>query len=1480
VEVWQRGDVILDLYEVLDVVRTGGMGLVYRVRHRGWDIDLAVKTPRKALVSSPTAVRNFQAEAEAWVGLGLHPHIANCVYVRTLDGAPRVFAEWADGGSLAEAIRCRTLYRDSALGPVLDVAIQSAWGLDHAHEQHLVHQDVKPANVMLMLDGTVKVTDFGMARARAAAGERAANGQETSPLVSYGGLTPAYCSPEQAAGPVRLTRSTDVWSWAVTVFEMFAGSPPCQDGSLAGEVFAEFVRAGAQAPNLPAVPSGVINLLSRCFTTDPAARPSQLGPLADELAELYEREVGPYRRRTPVAATLLADGLSNHALAMLDLGRPDSAEELWKRALQADPHHPQSRYNRGLHRWRTGKITDTELVNELETVRFSHADEWMDEHLLGLVHRERGDLDSALTLLREVAERAPNDPDVTAALISVEHAPATKPPMLFKGHQAEVRAVALTPDGRIAVSGDAEGTFCVWDIPKGQCRNSFQLDGYRIGSIALRPDGRIAVVGGDVRTALVVDLESGQYQELSGHSSWVSLVALMQDGRHAITHGHDGATITWDVATGRQTGVRHADKAANALGAQGTLCANVDYNRGRLTIHDLRTGELLHTLEGRNTAVVISDEGSVALTTHGDTSARMFDLTTGKAVRFLDIGYARIGLSADGSTAFSDSAKAQQARLWELRTGRCRLTVGGADNVNAVALSHDGQVVVTAEGNTIRLRRIPPAGPPAPWSYLRPRPAAEIAEDAEQATAALATAARLADNGRFREAAAEVRAARALPGHRRHAALVEQWRQLGRHGSRTELIDVWPAGQIVLRQHRSWALAFSGRSPTVVARNGNDGEAWVFDVETGLLLYTLSLHAGNVNGIALSADGSLAVSGGEDGRVIAWEPRQGRIVQLFNSPSDRVYNVALSEDGRAALSGTADGVVNAWDIGAGRHIGRWQGHVGPVLSVAVSAEGRFGLSRGQDECVNIWELRPARLRHTLRGHDGWIGTARLSIDAQYVITGGADATVRIWRTSSGQNHIVLSGHTDAVVDAIMSPDGRWALSCSVDGTVRLWDLGNRRCRHVLDGHTGPVLSLAATPDFSLAASGGEDRTVRLWNLTNGTRLQTFDSHVAEVAKVALSDDGSLLLSSSPSGHLRTWALDWEYDFPATTAKVARTEKAELRELRDEVAVRLPSRSDHRPGLIEVLSRYGDRHQRAITGILELAAELSKVYGRTETAHKLYVMEEARRREPRSGTQEPTVAEGLALLLRPEAELSRSEAFWAELFSSGLQDNLALLTETAPLLQRDGELDAAEQTWQLILDVRSQLWDIAHTDTQTALLGLSSVLVDLRREAEALTFVRSVRDQRSRDFGLDHPATLEAASRLASVLLSAGALREAERIHRDTIPLLQRRYGSDDSRTLAAWTDLAVVLRRSGRLRRAEPILRSVLAKRQRRLGDDHPATLSARIKLTAVLFDRKRRREAESHLRGVITNWKQDRAPDLLAQITDCTNHPHRRRPR
>lgn len=129
---WRRGTVVLGRYEVLDAIHSGNMGIVYRVRHREWNADLAVKIPRADLVATLDGRRAFEAEAGIWATLDLHPHLVSCAYVRRIDELPCVFAEWVDGGSLDVLVQEGRLYLDdhqTTLSRVLDVAVQIAWGI-------------------------------------------------------------------------------------------------------------------------------------------------------------------------------------------------------------------------------------------------------------------------------------------------------------------------------------------------------------------------------------------------------------------------------------------------------------------------------------------------------------------------------------------------------------------------------------------------------------------------------------------------------------------------------------------------------------------------------------------------------------------------------------------------------------------------------------------------------------------------------------------------------------------------------------------------------------------------------------------------------------------------------------------------------------------------------------------------------------------------------------------------------------------------------------------------------------------------------------------------------------------------------------------------------------------------------------------------------------------------------------------------------
>jgi len=197
---------------------------------------------------------------------GAHPHVCTCHYVRTIDGVRRVFAEYLAGGSLSSWIAGGSLYRGTpreVLERILDIAVQVAWGLAYTYEQGVVHQDVKPGNVLLGQDGTARVTDFGIARARqfGTAEPVPDAGSPRSLLVTWAGMTRAYASPEQGAHRP-LSHRTDIWSFAVSMLEMFMGGVSWQTGQAAGEALADYrLENEPPRPGLPTMPAAVADLL-------------------------------------------------------------------------------------------------------------------------------------------------------------------------------------------------------------------------------------------------------------------------------------------------------------------------------------------------------------------------------------------------------------------------------------------------------------------------------------------------------------------------------------------------------------------------------------------------------------------------------------------------------------------------------------------------------------------------------------------------------------------------------------------------------------------------------------------------------------------------------------------------------------------------------------------------------------------------------------------------------------------------------------------------------------------------------------------------------------------------------------------------------------------------------------------------------------------------------------------------------------------
>ena len=210
-------------YEILSALGAGGMGEVYRARDTKLNRDVAIKVLPDLFASDAERLARFMREAQTLASLN-HPNIAIIHGLEQTGDVHALVMELVQGEDLSQRIARGAIPLDEAL----PIAKQIADALEAAHEQGIIHRDLKPANIKVRPDGTVKVLDFGLAKAMEPVGGAPNVSQSptiTTPAMTQAGIilgTAAYMSPEQARGkPV--DRRADIWAFGVVLFEMLTG---------------------------------------------------------------------------------------------------------------------------------------------------------------------------------------------------------------------------------------------------------------------------------------------------------------------------------------------------------------------------------------------------------------------------------------------------------------------------------------------------------------------------------------------------------------------------------------------------------------------------------------------------------------------------------------------------------------------------------------------------------------------------------------------------------------------------------------------------------------------------------------------------------------------------------------------------------------------------------------------------------------------------------------------------------------------------------------------------------------------------------------------------------------------------------------------------------------------------------------------------------------------------------------------------------
>ncbi len=301
----------LGQYQVLALLGAGGMGEVYRARDYKLNRDIALKVLPDLFAVDPDRLARFQREAQLLASLN-HPHIAAIYGFEDAGDRHALVLELVEGPTLAERIDGSTGSRDPAqptvgraqpsgrplpLEEALPIARQIAEALEAAHDHGIVHRDLKPGNIKLRPDGTVKVLDFGLAKARDPVDvehdikrpEASQSPTLTTPAMTRAGVilgTAAYMSPEQARG-MPVDKRTDIWAFGCVLYEMLTGSRAFE-GDHVTDTLAAVVRADPDWSRLPpGTPLGVRRLLGRCLEKN---RTRRLRDIGDAVLDLDDRQ--------------------------------------------------------------------------------------------------------------------------------------------------------------------------------------------------------------------------------------------------------------------------------------------------------------------------------------------------------------------------------------------------------------------------------------------------------------------------------------------------------------------------------------------------------------------------------------------------------------------------------------------------------------------------------------------------------------------------------------------------------------------------------------------------------------------------------------------------------------------------------------------------------------------------------------------------------------------------------------------------------------------------------------------------------------------------------------------------------------------------------------------------------------------------------------------------------------------------------------
>jgi serine/threonine protein kinase/WD40 repeat protein len=1031
-------------YELLGEIGRGGMGVVYKARHRGLNRLVALKVMQGRGPADIGETQRFRAEALALAQVR-HPNVVAVHDFGTVGDRPYLALELIEGGTLADRLKGEP--QPPRL--VAHLLIQLADGVQAIHEQGIVHRDLKPANILLQSG------DCGLRSAQSQTEDRAAtsavsqSASRTRPAVipkiaDFGlsrrldgamGLTlpgsvlgtPAYMAPEQASGHAdQIAQATDVYALGVILYELLIGRVPLRGASVAATL--DLVRWQEPVPPRrlqPGVPADLETICLKCLHKESEKRYGSARALADDLRRFLDgrpilaRPVGILERtwrwcRRHRALTALYAVTTAAALALLGLG-------LWFSERLGAERGERKAANAAAEAAR--QVAEAEKFFGLR----SKARVQVAEHEPGWTWTTLADLEEAARLpaardrlaeLRSLAAASLAGIDVRRALTIKYYA----------------RSIAYHPDGKRLAMGQFKASgylFCAvrlidLDRPDRHEELSFPAVPVLEPGPGLCQDGVCSLVFSRDGRWLAAGTRSGRLHRWDltcqppALHSWI---AHAREVKH-LAFGLDGTILSagrttlrrWDIVTGKELAAPfRAGDGIESLAVHPldgwVLCGG---DGGLYTLSPSTLRPTRPTLPIPTYCVRFLPGGSYWVAVK-DRSLRLGDSARGQVLFSLEApgieegGLSDLAVSADGSLLLASSSWSKHAQLWETSSGRLLADLPIGDGDCRVAFHPNGRSFVVAAGPRTLLYQI---------------------------------------------------------GGRRQQTFL---------GAGAETI-------------KGLAPSPDGRSLACVTASGVV-EVWRLD---GPVPASPSARH-TITPFDRGADCSVAFSPLRP--YLAWtQPKHG-LLGLWNLSTDHAAplvvspaaeTLAFSPDGR--LWGTFDDEVRAWDVPGGKQTVRWSNRLAEALAglsgVRAVAPGRTWVAAGcRDGRVRILQAVDGTAHSSTRIADNPVHCVALSADDSVVAAGSERGELSVLRVADGDVLARQPAHADRV-EAIAFSGNRLLASGSRAGKVILWHWNGVALDPLMTLPTpGSVRSLAFHPDgMRLFVLLDRERSVRVWHL--------------------------------------------------------------------------------------------------------------------------------------------------------------------------------------------------------------------------------------------------------------------------------------------------------------------------------------------------------------------------------------------------------------